>query len=129
MFKAEQAKDSNAIKEAIEQKIKELTDLVALQEYGCDGPPKDLTWRQIETLGHGTGQTIAQRVAAAIQEEHAEHFQGQQPCPQCGQACCTNERVERHLETLDGRVRIDELQYHCNACRRSFFPSENCVED
>ena len=31
----------------------ELVDLVALEENGPDGPPKELTWRQIETLGHG----------------------------------------------------------------------------
>ena len=129
MFKVDRTNESEAVSQAIEQKMKELTELIALKEYGCEGPPKDLTWRQIETVGHGTGQTIAQRIAAAIQQEHREHFEAAQPCPQCGQECCQSDEVERELETLDGKVRVNEPQFHCNACRRSFFPSANRVGD
>lgn len=129
MFKAEQSSEMGSIEAAIGQKMRELVDLVALKEYGSDGPPKDLTWRQIETLGHSTGQTMAQLISAAIQQEHQQHFEEAQACPQCGQECCQSDTVERDLKTVDGNVRLNEPRFHCNACRRSFFPSADSLED
>jgi len=112
-----------SIQQQIEQKLGELAELVAKQEYGADGPGKDLTFRQIEEVGYQVGQLAAQKFESVVTERHQQHFEESQPCPQCGQACPPQEAVEREVVTRLGPVKLSEFRFHCNACRRSFFPS------
>ena len=45
--------------------MRELVNLVALEENGPTGPPKELTWPQIETLGHGEREFYVPRQSLA----------------------------------------------------------------
>ena len=44
---------------------RELVDLVALGENGSNGPPQELTWPQMETLGHGEREFYVARQSLA----------------------------------------------------------------
>ncbi len=112
-----------SISQQIQQKLEELAELVAKQEYGNDGPPKDLAFREIEEVGYRVGQLAAQKFESVASERHQQHFEENQPCPQCGQVCSPQGKVERQLVTRLGPVKLSEIRFHCNACRRSFFPS------
>ena len=123
MFKEEQDTPRSSISQQIQEKLAELAELVSLEQYGADGPPKELTFRDIEKVGYQVGQLAAQKFESAATQQHQQHFDSDQPCPQCGTLCHPRDPVERQLLTRLGPVRLSEIQFHCNACRRSFFPS------
>lgn len=112
-----------SITQQIQDKLAELAELVSLQQYGPEGPPKDLTFRQIESAGHQVAQLAAAKFESAASEQHQRHFDGAQRCPQCGLQCDAQDKTQRRILTRLGPVDISEIKFHCNACRRSFFPS------
>ncbi len=113
--------------DAVRRKVAELAELVTLEEYGPEGPPLELTFSEIEALGHAVGRYTATSVDQAVQEQHAGHFDEPQLCPQCGRRCEVGEK-ERPLQTLDGEASLREPVCDCDACKRSFFPSASGVE-
>lgn len=117
--------DSNAISLKIKQKIKELAELVSLEKYGPDGPPRELTFRQIEQLGHEVGQLASTTIDSVLQTQHATYFQQPEACPGCGAVCEASPTRSRELLTRHGATTLEEPQFHCSACERSFFPSAN----
>jgi len=123
MCKDAQQADTKTISPKIIEKIKELAELVALENYGPQGPPLELTFREIEQLGHEVGQLAATTVDSLIQTQHADHFQQPQACPQCGQACQLAGKQLRRLLTRYGEATLDEPCFRCHACERAFFPS------
>jgi hypothetical protein len=106
-----------------EAKLSELAELISIQEYGPDGPPKELTFREIERVGYQAAQRIAAKFETTATAQHQQHFEGDQACPQCGDQCEAQGLAERRLLTRLGPVNLSEIKFHCNACRRSFFPS------
>lgn len=112
-----------SVDQQIQAKLAELSALVSQQKFGPDGPPKDLTFREIEALGHQAAQLVAAKFEAAVSDQHQQHFQGEQPCPQCGELCQVEGQVPRQLLTRLGPVELNEIKFHCDACRRSFFPA------
>jgi hypothetical protein len=109
------------------EKIEELAALVARERFGPEGVPKDITFSEIEEIGHQVGQMVAAQVDQELVGDHQQHFADKQPCPQCGQLC-TNKPCERELGTRDGTMVLPESVCHCPRCRRSFFPSASSVE-
>ncbi len=45
----------NRLSPAVLAKLGELAELIGKEKYGPDGPPKDLTWVEIEGVGHEIG--------------------------------------------------------------------------
>lgn len=127
MSKDGESMKSATVNDRIKQKIKELAELVSLEKYGSDGPPLELTWREIENVGHEVGQLASRTIDSVIQTQHGEHFQQPQACPQCGETCELAEPQRRDFQTLHGRLNLKEAAFHCNACKRSFFPSTGRV--
>lgn len=123
MSNAPEATSGGAINAQIQKKLAELAELISIQEYGPDGPPKDVTFREIERAGHQAAQLAAAKFEATATDQHQQHFEGLQPCPQCGVDCEAKGFAERQLLTRLGPVNLSEIEFHCNACRRSFFPS------
>ena len=107
--------------------MQELAALVAQERFGPEGVPKDITFSEIEEIGHQAGQMIAAQVDRELAGGHREHFPGQQPCPQCGQPCASK-LSERALRTRDGTMELPESVCYCPNCRRSFFPSAGSAE-
>ena len=119
---SKEAREKQEWSESVKAKVAELAELVAREKYGADGPPLDLTFSEIESIGHAVGKLTANSVDTTIQEQHAEHFSAPQPCPQCGKLCEANSQ-KRVLQTIDGEATLTEPSCHCDACKRSFFPS------
>ncbi|GIW98868.1 MAG: hypothetical protein KatS3mg111_2201 [Pirellulaceae bacterium] len=113
----------SSLERKIQQKIVELAELVAQREFGADGPGKNVTFREIEEIGYQAAQRAAREFEVAATKQHQQHFQEEQACPQCGQAWPLLDVVDREILTRLGPVKLSELKFFCNACRRSFFPS------
>lgn len=111
----------------IVEKIKELAGLIAAERFGAQGVPKEITFSQIEQIGHQAGRALAAEVDRNLVVNHRQHFDAQQACPQCGRLC-TGQLQERELLTRDGPVALAETTCYCRECRRSFFPSAGGVE-
>ena len=112
---------------AVRQKLQELAELVSQERFGEAGIPKEITFSEIEEIGHQVGQLAAGTIDQTLQLRHAEHLAGVEPCPECGRGCEV-ERRERVLQTRDGTVTLDEPVCHCRACERDFFPSASPAE-
>lgn len=112
---------------AIAKKMKELAGLIAAERFGAEGVPKEITFSQIEEIGHEAGRALAAEVDRNLAAHHRGHFASPQACPQCGRLC-PGQSQERELLTRDGPVEWEETACYCVECRRSFFPSACCVE-
>lgn len=104
------------------QKIQELGRLLSDQTYGNNGPPIDLTWAEIEDLGHELGKLTATEFDQTVQRQQAEKLDAPTACPHCGKPCSASVK-HRDLLTRDGTADLSEPQFHCVSCERSFFPS------
>ena len=107
---------------AVLAKMAELTQLISQEKFGDEGPPVDMTWAEIEDIGHEVGRLTATEVDQALQRQHAEKFDRQHTCPQCGRQWEPGVK-HRALETREGPADLSEPICYCNACERSFFPS------
>lgn len=104
------------------QKMQELGRLLSAQTYGKEGPPVDLTWAEIEDLGHELGKLTATEFDQTVQRQQAEKLDAPRPCPNCGKPCSASVK-HRDLLTRDGTADLSEPEFHCVSCERSFFPS------
>ena len=123
MSKVADSKAQQGVNQQIQKKLVELAELISVQEYGPNGPPKELKFREIERAGYQAAQLAAAKFEMTVAEQHQRHFDGAQRCPQCGDQCEAEGLAERQLLTRLGPVNLSEIKFHCNACRRSFFPS------
>lgn len=107
---------------AVLAKLDELSELISQEKYGHEGPPIEMTWAEIEGVGHEIGRLTATEVDQKIQRQQAEKLDHPHDCPQCGRACSPSVK-HRSLETRDGPADLGEPACYCSACERSFFPS------
>lgn len=103
-------------------KMQELGRMISAETYGEDGPPVELTWNEIEELGHEIGKLTATEFDQTVQRQQAEGFDSQRACPQCGKPCRPSVK-HRDLATRDGTADLSEPEFRCVPCERSFFPS------
>lgn len=113
---------------AVRRKLQELADLIAEQRFGEEGIPKEITFSEIEEIGHQVGQLAAGTVDQTLQQQHTKHLAEVEPCPGCGLDCVIERRRRRFLQTRDGTIELDEPVCHCHACERDFFPSASLAE-
>ncbi|RMF44305.1 MAG: hypothetical protein D6753_02940 [Planctomycetota bacterium] len=73
MSTGDQNTQQPCVKQQIQRKLEELAALVSQQEYGPDGPPKDLTFREIEEVGYQVGQLAAQKFESVVTARHHQH--------------------------------------------------------
>lgn len=123
MSQATQNEGQSVLDRQVREKFTELASMLSAQKYGADGPPKDLTFREIEQAGYEAAQLIAAQFETTVTTQHQQHFSGTQPCPGCHADCDALDLAQRQILTRLGPVDLSEIKFHCNACRRSFFPS------
>jgi len=109
-------------------KMQELARLISTEKFGNDGPSIDMTWNEIEELGHEVGKLTATEFDQTLQRQQAERFDHSHCCPQCSKACGPSVK-HRDLVTRDGPADLSEPEFYCNACERSFFPSAGQTAD
>lgn len=125
---SKKARESAAeVSPAIAEKMRELAELIAAERFGPQGVPKDITFSEIEEIGHRAGRMLAGEVDRNLVADHGDHFDAKQNCPQCGKLC-SGESHDRELLTRDGPVELAEAACYCVACRRTFFPSAGSAE-
>jgi hypothetical protein len=107
--------------EVLEQ-MQKLGRMISAETYGEDGPPVQLTWNEIEELGHEIGKLTATEFDQTVQRQQAEKFDQARACPRCGKQCSASVK-HRDLNTRDGTADLSEPEFHCVSCERSFFPS------
>jgi len=129
MSKDARNNDLNLAPEARES-LEQLVALLSKQEFGEDGPPRDITFAEIERFGHRAGQMLARAVDMRMAEQHAAHFEGDEPCPACGEKCPPKASPhELPLQTEDGEVTLREPAFRCPPCERDFFPRAHPATD
>ena len=116
---------------AVRGRIQEFAQGLVHEVYGEHGPEWGTRFRDIEILGDVIGAEVATRFTEGSVGEQAEVLPEEaHDCPCCGG---TGERQEddepRSVQTLTGVVDWNESEFYCEACRRSFFPSEPCFGD
>ena len=91
----------------------------------------DISWDQfgspfeaVEVRGAEIGDMVMRGFAGELSRRHLETSPPdcQTACPDCG---ATGERKRlrsRKVQTIRGEIEMAEPEYHCNDCRRSFFP-------
>jgi hypothetical protein len=106
------------------QRFDELVAVLAEERYGANGPPINTTFAEIEVFGHQAGRMLGRSLDEHLTAQHTEHFQ-QASCPTCGthDESDVASKKARPLETLDGKIPLAELAFHCPRCDRDFFPS------
>lgn len=104
--------------------MQKLGRMISAETYGKEGPPMDLTWAEIEDLGHEIGKLTATEFDQTVQRQQAERFDAQHACPLCGKPASASVK-HRALATRDGTVDLSEPEFRCVSCERSSFPSEN----
>lgn len=115
---------------AARQKFDELVWMLAAQGFGEDGPPRNTTFAEIERFGHQAGRMVARALDSRLLKQHAGHFSGEEPCPQCGKVHPReNALFERSLQTEDGSIVAQEPAFRCSPCGRDFFPSTHPIAD
>ena len=102
--------------------MQKLGRMISAETYGQDGPPVELTWSEIEELGHEIGKLTATEFDQTVQRQQAEKFDAARACPQCGKPCIASVK-HRDLTTRDGTADLSEPEFRCVCCERSFFPS------
>ena len=95
MFKDERSRGVADLERRIAQKTSELAELVSRREFGEAGPPKEISFREIEDIGYQVGQMADAGYESAAAKDHQRHFEGDQPCPQCNKSCTPLCEVER----------------------------------
>ena len=112
----------------VKEKLDELVVLLAAHGFGEQGPPRETTFAQIEQFGHQAGRMVARAIDGCLAEQHATHYQDEQPCPTCSEKQPVNETPhELPLQTSDGEVILREPTCRCSPCRRDFFPGTHPI--
>lgn len=112
------------------EKFSELVALLAKRGFGEQGPPRETTFAQIERFGHRAGRMLARAVDTRLAQQHARHFVGAEPCPQCGEKHSPKSKPhDLPLQTDDGEVTLREPAFRCPPCERDFFPAAHSAEN
>jgi hypothetical protein len=112
------------------EKFDALVAMLAKRGFGENGPPRDTTFAAMERFGHQAGRMVARALDARLLQQHAGHFAGEEPCPQCGEMHPPKQDAfERSLQTEDGSIVAHEPAFRCSPCGRDFFPSAHPTAD
>ena len=65
---------------------------MAQEQFGEEGIPKEITFSEIEEIGHQVGQLAAGTVDQTLQVRHAEHLGDVESRPGCGRVCAVQQR-------------------------------------
>lgn len=111
-------------RQSIAERVRQLSLELAMEmveDYDENefGSPFEAVEVRAAEIGDMLMREIAvQRHRIANLEPPAEHAN----CPDCQQPCQIAGLRRKKLETIRGQIEIEEPEYHCHKCRRSFFP-------
>jgi len=93
------------------------------EEFGELPESDEPLMTQIEDWAIEIGDAV---MAGAVQRKLQSRLPtgGEECCPACGRLGYHKGNRERVLQTRRGEVRLEEAEYYCSRCRKSFFPAE-----
>jgi len=92
-------------------------------ELGDFSVPEDECWLlAVEDMAAEVGDAVA---TALVEKQSATHAgEGEANCPNCGKQGRYRGPREREVITRRGPATINEPEYYCPCCRKSFFPDD-----
>lgn len=118
-----------AFKKLSEDRVKEVVAAVLAMEAEEDGGAwENETIDDIENEMVRIGDLVAREVGVQKLARHTQKVKDDR-CPHCGRSCDRVADRERNLITRRGEVALTEAKYHCDRCRRDFFPSDGAIGD
>lgn len=115
---------------ATPREIQTRIDTMAWQiasELGPVDESEGVCWLDaIENQAVAIGDAIAAKVAELRSAEKPPQAD-ECLCPACGQRGLLQGPRERKLLGRRGTITLREPEYYCPACRRAFFPDDQCV--
>ena len=91
-----------------------------------DQPDSVKTFDDLETVSVAVGDELSRMLLEASTRRHKHQAQVAK-CPDCGKECSCIDQEPRVLQARRGEVTWQEPNFHCNRCRRSFFPGESQI--
>jgi hypothetical protein len=109
------------LKEKLDRLIREAAEIsVALDQ--ADGTISGIPhYSNIEARAHERGRQLSREVQARHMQQLAKQRISHAACPKCGTRCELASST-REVNSIDGRVELEELEGYCPICRRAFFP-------
>lgn len=110
------------LREKLDRLLREVAEVevdLSRAEGAITGTPH---YSVIESRAHELGRQVSRLVQQRQLGEATATAWRRAKCPSCGTVCELWEQ-SRELTSIDGRIRVQELQGYCPSCRRDFFPS------
>jgi len=91
------------------------------EEFGEPPESDESLMARIENWAIEIGDAV---MARAVERRFQSRLAtgGEECCPACGRSGYCKGNRERVLQTRRGEVRLEEAEYYCSRCRKSFFP-------
>ena len=98
------------------------------EEFGELPESDEPLMTRIEDWAAGIGDAV---MARAVERKLGSRSStnGQECCPTCGRPGRQKGSRRRLLQTRRGKVHLEEVEWYCSACRKSFFPAVQTVGD
>ena len=106
----------------LQRRIKEFAQQLREEIGELEGNENECWMDVVEDIAVEVGDSLATAVVEDQTLAQSREFEG--CCPQCGQQGDERGDRPRHLETRRGPVTINEPEYYCRRCRKSFFPDD-----
>lgn len=104
----------------LEQRIADMARQLS-EEFGqIEEEPGECLMTQIEDFGAQLGDAVATRIME--QELEGRRTTGDAKCPHCNKLGRAKGDRKRPVLTKRGSIEINEPEFYCSSCRRSFFP-------
>jgi hypothetical protein len=115
--------NSTKLQRRIDEFVRELAE-----EFGELPESDEPLMTQIEDWATEIGDAV---MINAVQRklESAVLTDKQECCPTCGRPGCRKGNRGRLLQTRRGKARLEDVEYYCSACRKSFFPDLQTAGD
>ncbi len=115
--------DSTELGRRIDQFVRELAE-----EFGGLPESDEPLITQIEDRAIEVGDAVMVKIMErGLQSRPSPP--SQECCPSCGRTGHRKGNRGRLLQTRRGTVRLEESEYYCSGCRKSFFPDEQAAGD
>ena len=114
---------STKLADRIDEFVRELEE-----EFGELPKSDELLITRIEDRAIEIGDAVMTRM---MQRKLASPTSTDSPecCPSCGRIGHCKGNRGRLLQTRRGQVRLEEVEYYCSRCRKSFFPDVQAAGD
>jgi len=112
---------------SIEERVKALVAELLADEEAQGWNAKDENINDIEDGMVRIGDLVAREFGERKLAAHMSRPPKDPQCPDCGHAGEHRGERTRNVITRRGEVPLTEAKCYCPKCRRSFFPSDDCL--